>query len=47
MTFLILNQKLKTHEMTAEKWMVKEKGLECMRAPRRDSSSNLPPSETL
>jgi len=33
--------------MTAEKWMAKERVLEYVRAPRKDSSSNLLPSETL
>jgi hypothetical protein len=34
-------------EMTAEKCMAKERDLECMKASREDSSSNLLPSETL
>jgi hypothetical protein len=34
-------------EMTAEKYMAKERDLECMRVSRVDSSSNTIPSETL
>jgi hypothetical protein len=34
-------------EMTAEKYVVKERDLECRRVSRVDSSSNAIPSETL